>query len=207
MPVSLCLIFDTETCGLILQGVPSDDPRQPHLVQFAALLIDIETRQEVESVNVLVRPNGWQVPPEATAIHGITHVRALARGVSEESVVNAFIRMQDAAAITVAHNARFDIAIMRIAMLRYDVTRAEADRRTQLQNACTMQCAAPIVNLPPTERMLAAGLRVPKAPKLSECMKHFFDEEHDGAHDAMADARACARVYLHLIDAHGIRAP
>ena len=30
------LFYDVETTGLPLRGTPSDDPRQPHLVQFAA---------------------------------------------------------------------------------------------------------------------------------------------------------------------------
>jgi DNA polymerase-3 subunit epsilon len=61
-----------------------------------------------------------------------------------------------------------------------------------------MEAAAPIVNLPPTERMLAAGFNKPKAPKLEECIHHFFGETLAGAHDALVDVRACARVYFHL---------
>ena len=61
-----------------------------------------------------------------------------------------------------------------------------------------MTSAAPIVNLPPTDRMRAAGRTGPKSPKLSECVQHFFSEEMIGAHDAMVDVRACARVFFHL---------
>ena len=63
---------------------------------------------------------------------------------------------------------------------------------------CTMEAAAPIVNLPPTERMLAAGFNKPKAPKLEEAIRFFFDESLDGAHDAMVDVIACRRIYFHL---------
>ncbi|AOW48412.1 3'-5' exonuclease family protein [Acetobacter ascendens] len=68
---------------------------------------------------------------------------------------------------------------------------------------CTMDAAAPLVNLPPTARMIAAGIDKPKAPKLEECIKHFFNEELKGAHDAMVDVRACARLFFHLRDAEG----
>lgn len=54
------------------------------------------------------------------------------------------------------------------------------------------------MNLPPTERMRAAGFNKPKPPKLEECIRHFFNEDLDGAHDAMIDVAACRRVYFHL---------
>ena len=196
--MSYIFVLDVETTGLVLRGTPSDDPKQPHIVQFAGLLVDRDTQEEVEAVNVLVRPDGWQIPPETTAIHGISHVKALARGIPEKDVVDHFCRMQNMAELTVAHNLDFDALIMRIAMLRYGSSRSDADERAGRPSACTMKLSVNILNLPPTERMLAVGLRVPKAPKLTECMQHFFNEEHEGAHDALADARACSRVFFRL---------
>jgi hypothetical protein len=38
-----------------------------------------------------------------------------------------------------------------------------------------------------------------KWPKLQEAYKHFFGEEFASAHDAMADLRACRRVFFHLL--------
>ena len=46
--------------------------------------------------------------------------------------------------------------------------------------------------------MVAAGFNKPKPPKLEECIKHFFNETLEGAHDAMVDLAACSRVYFHL---------
>ena len=37
-----------------------------------------------------------------------------------------------------------------------------------------------------------------KWPKLEECIKFFFDEQLEGAHDALTDVRACIRVYKEL---------
>ena len=61
---------------------------------------------------------------------------------------------------------------------------------------CTMQMATPILNLPPTEKMLRAGFNKPKPPNLSECCAYFFDKELEGAHDALVDVRACKDVYF-----------
>lgn len=68
---------------------------------------------------------------------------------------------------------------------------------------CTCTKSTPILKLPPTEKMKAAGMNGPKSAGLAECIKHFFNEELTGAHDAMVDVRACARVYyaLHVHEA------
>jgi len=39
-----------------------------------------------------------------------------------------------------------------------------------------------------------------KWPKLIESYQFLFNESFDGAHDALADVRACARVHRHLIE-------
>jgi DNA polymerase-3 subunit epsilon len=60
--------------------------------------------------------------------------------------------------------------------------------------------AVPVLNLPPTDKMRAAGFVKPKAPTLAECVRFLFDEELEGAHSAMVDCLACARVYRELIN-------
>lgn len=200
--MSLALVFDVETTGLPFRGVPSDHPSQPHLVSAAYLLVDLDTRQEVETYYELIRPDGWKITQETTDIHGISHMRALARGVPEADAMRKFLEMQDKCSTTVAHNQDFDTLLLRMAMLRYGVTREESDDRVSRPNACTMQMSSGILNLPPTERMASRGIKTPKPPKLTECVQFMFGEEHGGAHDALEDARACARVYFWLLDNH-----
>jgi DNA polymerase-3 subunit epsilon len=87
---------------------------------------------------------------------------------------------------------------MRIAMTRANKDRDFIEALEAKPSFCTCNAAKPIVNLPPTERMLAVGFTGPKPPKLEECIKHFFDEQLPGAHDALVDARAAARIYFYL---------
>jgi DNA polymerase-3 subunit epsilon len=61
-----------------------------------------------------------------------------------------------------------------------------------------MTQSTPLVKLPPTFRMMAAGRFHPKSPTLSEFVRHFLGEEHSDAHDAIADVRACIRIFRHL---------
>lgn len=188
----MILAFDTETTGLPDFRRPSDDPEQPHLVQLAALLIDHDSR-EASAINLIIRPDGWTIPGEVAAIHGTDTEKAMRCGVREEIAVVLFRDMVDRADLVVAHNVSFDEKIMRIACARYGRPK-ELGKPT----ACTMKASLDLVNLPPTERMVAAGFNKPKPPKLSECIKHFFGEDLTGAHDALVDVRACARVFAHL---------
>lgn len=55
------LFFDTETTGL----------KSPHIVQLAALLTE-EDGRECARLNVIIQPEGWTIPDEAAAVHGIT---------------------------------------------------------------------------------------------------------------------------------------
>ena len=47
--------------------------------------------------------------------------------------------------------------------------------------------------------MIAANFHGPKMPKLEEAIWHFFQEKLEGAHDALVDAKACGRLYFHLV--------
>lgn len=193
----MILAFDTETTGLPDWGQPSDAEHQPHLVQLAMVLLDDDLR-EVASASLIVRPEGWVIPDDIAKIHGITTERALAVGISEKIATRLYMDMvYGAKALAVAHNVKFDQRIMRIAMLRAGFDKGWQDARP-VQSFCTMEAATPLVNLPPTEKMVAAGFNKPKPPKLSECIEFFFQETLEGAHDALVDVRACLRVYRHL---------
>lgn len=194
------LFYDTETTGLINFKARSHDPSQPHLVQLAALLMDDEGN-EIQSLSVIIEPNGYEIPEAASDVHGITTEFAKKVGIPLEDALRPFISMAKKVNQLVAHNIVFDNRVIKIAKLRLpDIEFPEMTAT----NFCTMNKAKKIVNLPPTAKMVAAGFTGPKVPKLEECIKHFFNEELIGAHDALVDVRACARVYYHLKQHHGI---
>lgn len=193
----LVVVFDTETENLPKFRLPSSDPSQPHLVQLAAELCD-QTGAVLESMNVIIKPDGWTIPPDVAAIHGISTERALAEGIPEVDAVTMFQVLAGRAALRVAHNISFDDRIMRIAMIRAGLERAVIERIEAGPSACTLKLADAIMKLPPTERMVAAGFTKSKPPNLGEAMSFFFQEPHDKAHDAMADVIACRRIYFHI---------
>lgn len=188
------IVFDTETTGLPDFKARSADPIQPHLVQLALVTCN-DAGTEVSATSVIIRPDGWTIPADMTAIHGISQEQAMDEGVPESLAVEMFVLAQARAVLRVAHNESFDRRIMRIAMTRTDLERDFIEAIEGRAAYCTCNAAKPIVNLPPTERMMAAGFKGPKSPKLEECINHFFGEDLQGAHDALVDARACARIY------------
>lgn len=188
----MILFFDTETTGFYDQKLPPDHAGQPHIVQLAAELCEDDGRPVMGMSLIIDCP--FPIPARASEVHGITNEIAGARGVDLEFAIDLFRHFYRLADLVVCHNVAFDVPVMASEITRF------LKRSTVLTKPtfCTMESATPIVNLPPTERMLAAGFNKPKPPKLEECIRHFFDEALEGAHDAMIDVAACRRVYFHL---------
>lgn len=192
----MILFWDTETTGFLDDRLPIDHEAQPYIVQLAAQLCE-DSGEPVAGFCFIVDPgiaDGVRIPEKASAVHGITEERAVQFGVSAEFALSAFTHLYQRADVICAHNAKFDKGVTEVAISRH-YGRVMPLRKPVF---CTMEAATAIVNLPPTERMVAAGFNKPKPPKLEECIKHFFNEALDGAHDAMVDLTACRRVYLHL---------
>ena len=188
------LFFDTETSGLPLFREPSDDPRQPHLIQLAAILAE-DDGTEVQTMSTLVKPYaGCVIHPEAFKAHGISHEKAMDEGIDGGVAFDAFIALLERARQVVGHNVPFDKRIMRIHATRSHGSKWECP----VPHFCTMRAATPILNLPPTAKMVAAGRRHAKSANLGECIDYFFNEKLEGAHDALVDVRACKRVFQHL---------
>lgn len=200
--MTLKLFFDTETQKLPLWNVPSDDPAQPHIVQIAASLVDVETRITVAAIDLIVRPDGWTIPDETAAIHGITTEIALRRGVDEGVAITAFYQLWLQAQERVAHNQSFDERILRIGLLRF-LGGTNAQQWAEGKSECTAILATPIMNLPPTEKMIAAGFNKPKTPNLGEAVQFFTGRQLVNAHSARADVDGCAAVYWAIQD--GVR--
>lgn len=186
------LFLDTETTGLPDWRSPSDAKHQPHVIQAAAILTDEEGNDLAEWSTIIKPGLGATMAPEAFAAHGISLDRAEAEGVPLVDAWRHFLGLVDQANGIVGHNVSFDIRIMRIAGARATGAKWECP----LPHRCTMRMATPILNLPPTAKMIAAGFNKPKNPNLTECVRFFFDEDHSGAHDAMADVKASKRVYF-----------
>ena len=115
-------------------------------------------------------------------------------------IVEMFLDMVKHAEIIVANNASFDITVMRRAAYVYADWIGE-DYEDPFEGKtviCTMLASLHIVKAPHKNGGKMRGQW--KWPRLEECVKFFYNEELEGAHDALVDVRACSRVYYTLLD-------
>ncbi|MGZ9893064.1 3'-5' exonuclease [Bordetella bronchiseptica] len=197
--MNLALFYDTETTGLPLFGEPSEDPRQPHIVQLAAALVDLDTRDTIASLDLVVRPDGWVIPDEVTAVHGITTEHAAAVGVPESLALSLFLELW-AGRPRIGNNEQFDARIIRIAQHRAGELEPDLDAWKAGKTECTAKMATPIVKCPPTPKMIAAGRNHYKTANLGEAVLFFTGKPLENAHSAMADVRGCMDVYFAIQD-------
>lgn len=181
---TLLLGYDTETTGLPVWKEPSGSVNQPHLVQLAAVLIDSVTKKVVQSMDVIIKPDGWVIPDEVAAIHGITTEKALAIGIPEKLALEMFLAMRGDAE-RVAFNKTFDQRIIRIAAKRYLDEAAQNKWAIKEDHHCAMQMT----------RKDIGG----KQPKLADAYHHYTGKELVDAHSAIADTKACMEVYFGVL--------
>lgn len=180
------LFIDTETSGKYDFKSDIHAPHQPHLVQLACILDDLDGNT-IEEYETIVRVGDMNIPPSAAEIHGITTAIANASGIALQVALGEFNRLWQDANKIVAHNTAFDIKIMHVAF-----------RRAQMESLfgmvptyCTMKKATDLLKLP--------GRYGYKWPTLDEAYRSLVDlEGFEGAHNALNDVRACRAVYYAL---------
>lgn len=192
--MNLALAYDTETTGLPLFKEPSEHPGQPHIVQLGALLVDLDTRIVHSTLDVIIRPEGWTIPDEVAAIHGVTQERAMLVGVPEALALQLFLGMWIRTQCRIAHNEQFDARIVRIGLMRHEPSMTDHWKAGAAK--CTQQISTPILKLPPTEKMKAAGFLKHKSANLGEAYQHFMGKPLENAHSALADARGALDVFF-----------
>lgn len=196
------LFYDTETTGLPLWSEPSEHPGQPHIVQLAAKLVDVDSQKVVAAIDLIALPDGWEIPAETAAIHGITTEYASAVGVPERQILELLWNLWCASAVRIGHNESFDARIVRIAAKRFmdplidPAMTLPSDTWKAGASLCTADMATPLCALPPTEKMRAVGRHHYKKPNLGEAYRHFTGKTLEGAHSAAVDVDACMAVYF-----------
>jgi DNA polymerase III epsilon subunit-like protein len=190
----MILVFDTETTGFPKRMVPGNLSVQPHIVELACAWFDVSDSGEKQwygSFSSLVRPQGWEIPKEATDIHGITNGIAQQGGLPICEIMGCVLGLMRKADLIVGHNISFDIAMLDIECSRLDYPKVYLEKSM----FCTMKESTDIVRLPPNP-----GFGGYKWPTLGEAYSFFTGREFQETHRALNDIQACIEIFPHLRD-------
>lgn len=193
------LFFDTETTGLANFNKPAVDPSQPKLAQIGGLLMDLQERRELGTVDLIVYPSSWEIPQEAALVHGISTKLARDAGVNLDSALLAFEDMITVADVVIAHNFAFDRIVVERAFAMIDLANGDevTSRLDGKPHFDTMKVATPVVKKRGKKPLHNEDY---KWPKLIETYAFLFGKHFSGAHNAIVDVRACSEVFFRLID-------
>ncbi len=185
------LIFDTETTGLPKKwGAPvSDLDNWPRCVQIAWQLHD-GLGTCIEHQDFLIRPKDFNIPYDAEKIHGISTDLARQKGVSIDTVLDAFNDALSRATFVVGQNVGFDLNILGSEYLR--ATGKNPFEGKPILDTCT-EATASMCQIPG-----GRGGKF-KLPTLTELHHHLFGVPFSEAHNATADVEATARCFFELI--------
>lgn len=184
------LFLDTETTGFWRKELALNDDEQPHVVEFAGILSDLDGTEHA-TVDLIVSPKGWEIPKDASDIHGITQERAEKFGVSSRLMLSCANHMAATATIVICHNVDYDIPVIRSEIARADVSDVFATTPT----FCTMKALEPVLKIP-SKYEWAKGY---KWPTLTECHEHYFGEPFENAHNGLADVRATMKIFFEAL--------
>jgi len=193
---SRVLFFDTETDGLPLDGNVSalwNPENWPHIVQIAWIETDDEGN-ELSSGSRIIKPEGFVIPEEATAVHGITQEYALSVGEPRKKVMRKFKQLLSRNYLNVAHNLWFDANV-----IAAEFRRCHMDDDNFLYSAgyCTMEGTTDLCKLPFESDNHPDCMY--KWPKLAELHEFLFGCSFVGAHDALNDVNATACCFWELV--------
>ena len=173
------LILDTETTGVAPTA---------RIVSISWALYD-ESAAELSLSDHIIYPDGFTIPPEASAIHGISTEAARRKGIPIKTALAALSSDIEShvPSLFVGHNVGFDRPIVLNEYARLETP----TKLGTLPTYCTMKTTANFCRIP----RYNGGY---KWPTLEELHRKLFGRPHTAAHDARADVVACAKCFFEL---------
>lgn len=185
------LFVDTETTGKIVDFKNKDITNIanfPRIVQVAYIGTD-EQGETLFELDRIVKPNGFEIPIEASNIHGITTEIAHEKGISLESVLYEFLPIINSCETIICHNIPFDLPVLACEYYRIGVTKLP-----KKQKICTMDTTKEFVGIKNSYGYKWANLQ--------ELYHKLFGKNFDKAHNALNDIRATKECFFELKNKH-----
>ena len=194
------LVFDFETTGIprIPKSIEETSGQAKKKLSFrdldvydTARVVSVAWRQADSDKYYIIKPIGFVIPDEATAIHGISTDQAMKEGADLITVLDELLNDMQHVDTIVAHNIYFDINVLRSELYRANKFKYQRaiDMTFKKKIFCTMQ---------ESRKMNVVN----KMTKLTVLYKMLFpgDEETcENAHNAYYDVIYTTKIYLHLM--------
>jgi len=180
-------VFDTETTGFINKK-DTNLKKQPHIVQFAWILWDLNNWEFIEESRIDIYINPWiAIPYAASLVNNIYNIDIQNKSPIDHHIEDIlyYINTPD---IIVWHNIEYDENMVKIELKRLW---REYDYRPK-QTICTMKNSIDFCSIKGNwERF--------KYPKLGELYKTIFWEYFVWAHNAIVDVENTLKCFVELI--------
>ncbi len=181
------LVLDTETTGLPDKSASISNKTQnwPRMVELAWIECE-KDGGTIKEYDYIIRPDSYQIPEKAAAIHGITTRNALEKGESLVSVLKIFQKSLEGSSFIVGHNVDFDIHVIAAEAFRIGTSLPLEG----FPKRCTMKLSTRLCAF-----RRRSGFKYPSLPELHMVL---FGEPPSGHHLALSDARSCMKCYVEL---------
>lgn len=182
------LFFDTETTGLPKNyNAPSSDLDNwsCRLVQLSWIMKD-DNQTILSQGDLIIKPDGFEIPVESSQIHGITTEIAKEKGVDLKKAVYYFLGACRMADLIVGHNVNYDMHVVGAELIRT----WGKDFIEKLPTADTMLASIEFCKIP--------GKYGYKWPKLMELHNKLFGCDFEDAHNSFADISATEKCFWEL---------
>lgn len=181
-------VFDTETTWFINKKDPSLK-KQPHIVQFAGILWDLDNWvfTEESRIDIYINP-GVPIPYAASLVNNIYNIDIQNKNSIEYHIEDILYYINNADVI-VWHNIEYDEDMVKIELKRLE---REYDYKPN-QIICTMKSSVDFCAIKWNWERL-------KYPKLWELYKTLFWEYFVWAHNAIVDVENTLKCFVELVN-------
>lgn len=197
----MALIIDVETSGLPQRGnlsfgkFPSYDDllsyEEARVVQVTMMLCNTKL-EEVCLNDFVVKSDGFKI--NNSSFHGITDEISETNGTSFLEIAEVFLENLKQVSYVIAHNAIFDISILKSELYRYKLY-SIIEELNKKQILCTMKKTMMIVK----SRFKNGGI---KYPSLAELYMFVFKKNIENAHNSKYDVINLHNIVKNLYDSN-----
>lgn len=190
------VFFDLETTGLPISWDESYSNiyNWPYIIQLAYIVSYNENEVSIEQ-DIILKPDGFEVPLKSTEVHGISNEQALIEGFNRKEILENFASIILDANYIVAHNAAFDINVLRCEFLRNDI---EDPFKREKSIICTMKKSTNFCKIP-------SNFGDYKWPSLQELYFKLFQNHFKDEHNAKYDVKATFDCFWELFQKNIIK--